>query len=181
MNFGYESTRDKPMGICNQTDAQIIRDAVALDCCKIAQKSFFLYRGADFRKESISCWSDNDKPYSLSYGSSLFAGCLYDGGATAFHYMRNDQNAYAVPVPFDQLNDSPFYIPPTNIVAQLFGDGEIFHSRTKAWKDYDLQKIEGMNVMGTNEHQRDHLMSNLTKDELTNQFQRYKNEAIQVK
>lgn len=181
-NFGYESTRGsiKPMGIRNETDAQIIRNAIALDCSKIAQHSLFLYRGADFQKDSTSCWNDKDKPYSLSYGSSLFAGCLYDGGATAFHYMRNGQNAYAVAVPFNQLNDSPFYIPPTNTVAQLFGAGEIFHSRTKAWKDYDLREIGGMN-MGANGHQRDHLMSNLTKDELAAEFQRYKSKAIQLK
>lgn len=181
-NFGCESSRGsiKPMGIRNETDAQMIRNAIALDCSKIAQKAFFLYRGADFQKDSTSCWSDKDKPYSLSYGTSLFAGCLYDGGATAFHYMRNGKNAYAVPVPFDQLNDSPFYIPPTHIVAQLFGDGEIFHGRTKIWNGYGLQEIGGMN-MGVNGHQRDHLISNLTKDELTTQFQHYKNKAIQVK
>lgn len=193
-NFGLESSRGsiKSMGIRNETDAQIIRDAIALDCSKVAQKSFFLYRGADFQKDSTSCscwsdknstyfWSNKNTPYSLSYGTSLFAGCLYDGGATAFHYMRNGQNdAYAVPVPFDQLNNSPFYIPPSNIVVQLFGDGEIFHSRTKAWKGYDLRKIKGMNL-GANGCQRDHLMSNLTKDELAIQFQRYKNKAIQLK
>jgi len=40
------------------------------------------------------------------------------------------------------------------------GDGEIFHSRKKAWKDYDLKQIGGMN-MGANGHQRDHLKSEL--------------------
>ena len=181
-NFGFESTRGsiKPMGIRNETDAQIIKDAIALDCSKVAQKSFFLYRGADFQKDSTSCWSDKDKPYSLSYGTSLFAGCLYDGGATAFHYMRNGQNAYAVPVPFDQLNDSPFYVPTSHTVAQLFGDGEIFHARTKAWKSFDVKKIVGMN-MGANWHVREHLKSNLNQNELTAKFQEYKNKAVQLK
>lgn len=181
-NFGYESTRGyiKPMGIRNETDAQIIRDAIALDCSKIAQHSLFLYRGADFQKDSPSCWSDKDQPYSLSYGSSLFAGCLYDGGATAFHYMRNQQNAYAVPIAFDQLNESPFFVPTTHTVAQLCGDGEIFHARTKAWKDFDVKKIGGMN-MGANGHMRDHLTSNLSQTELNSQFKAYKNKALQLK
>lgn len=181
-NFGYELTRGsiKPMGIRNGTDAQIIRDAIALDCSKIAQHSLFLYRGADFPKDSTSCWRDENKPYSLSYGSSLFAGCIYDGGATAFHYMRNEQNAYAVPVAFNQLNESPFFVPTTHTVAQLFGDGEIFHARTKAWKDFDVKKIGGMN-MGAKGHMRDHLTSNLSQTELNSQFKAYKNKALQMK
>ena len=181
-NFGFESNRGsiKPMGIRNETDAQIIRDAIALDCSKIAQHSLFLYRGADFQKDSTSCWNDKDTPYSLSYGSSLFAGCLYDGGATAFHYMRNGQNAYAIPVPFNQLNDSPFFVPTTHTIAQLFGDGEIFHARTKAWKDFDVKKIGGMN-MGANSHARDHLQSNLSKEEISTQFKAYKDKAFQLK
>lgn len=181
-NFGCESTRGsiKPMGIRNQADAQIIRDAIALDCSKIAQDCFFLYRGADFQKDSTSCWSDKNTPYSLSFGSSLFAGCLYDGGATAFHYMRNGKNGYAIPVPFDQLNKSPFFAPPTHPIAQLFGHGEIFHARTKAWKDFDVNAIQGMNT-GGNSHVRNHLKSNLSKEELASQFQTYKNNAFQLK
>ena len=181
-NFGYESNRgaSRSMGIRDEKDAQIIRDAIAIDCSKVAQRAFILYRGADFQNDSANCWSSNDKPYSLSFGSSLFAGSIYDGGATAFHYMRNGQNAYAIPIPFDQLNSSPFFIPPTNTVAQLFGDGEIFHGRTKVWKDYDLNQIGGMNI-GVNGRKRDHLKSELSKDELINQFQNYKNQAIQLK
>jgi len=181
-NFGFELTRGsiKPMGIRNETDAQIIRDAIALECSKLAQHTLFLYRGADFQKDSTSCWSDKDVPYSISFGSSLFARCLYDGGATAFHYMRNEQNAYAIPVAFDQLNDSPFFIPTTHTVAQLFGDGEIFHARTKVWKDFDVKKIGGMNTR-VNGHVRDHLNSNLSKEELNSQFKAYKNKAFQLK
>ncbi|QLH35469.1 MAG: hypothetical protein HWD61_04370 [Parachlamydiaceae bacterium] len=168
------------MGIRNEIDAQIIRDAVALECSKIAQHSLFLYRGGDFQKDSISCWGDKDKAYSLSFGSSLFAGCLFDGGATAFHYMRNGKNAYAIPVSFDQLTRSPFFVPTTHTLAQLFGDGEIFHARTKAWKDYDANKLGGMN-MGANGHERNHLISNLSKEELYAQFETYKNKAVQLK
>lgn len=181
-NFGCESQRGliAPMGIRNESDAQIIRNAIALECSKIAHTSLFLYRGADFQKDSTSHWSNKDNPYSLSYGSSLFAGCVYDGSATAFHYMRNGKNAYAVPVAFDQLNESPFFAPTTHTVAQLFGDGEIFHARTKAWKDCDLNKIRGVRGCA-NPNARDHLTSNLSQTELNSQFATYKNKAFQLK
>lgn len=181
-NFGYESTRGaiKPMGIRDEKDAQIIRDAITLDCSQVAQRAFILYRGADFERDSVSCWGDKEIPYSLSFGSSLFAGCLFDGGATAFHYMRNGKNAYAIPVPFDQINSSPFFIPSSNTLAQLFCNGEVFHGRTKAWKNFDINAIGGIN-WGANSRKRDHLKSNLSKEELITQFQNYKKEAIQLK
>ncbi len=181
-NFSGDSMRGaiRSMGIRDDKDAQIIRDAIAIECSQIARKAFFLYRGADFQNDSANCWSNKNKPYSLSFGSSLFAGSLYDGGATAFYYMRKGKNAYAIPVPFDHLNSSPFFIPPTNTVAQLFGHGEIFHGRTKAWKDYDLKKIGGL-PGSAKDFKTDHLKSELSKDELLIQFQHYKNQAIQLK
>jgi hypothetical protein len=188
-NFGYESIRGsiKPMGIRNDQDAQIIQDALKLDCSKIAQNAFLLYRGSDFQKDSPYSWGNHDKPYSLSFGTSLFAGCLYDGGATAFHHMRDsvfhyreNQNGYVVAIPFSQLNTSPFYIPPTNTVAQLSGYGETFHARTKAWQGYDVENIGGINL-GANLHVRDHLKSDLSKDTLIAQFEQYKKEAIHLK
>jgi hypothetical protein len=181
-NFAFELSKGniKPMGIRNEDDARIIRNAIDLECSKIAQHSLFLYRGADFQKDSPYEWNDKDTPYSLSYGSSLFAGCLYDGGATAFHHMRNGKNAYAIPIPFDQLNNSPFFIPATHTAAQLAGCGEIFHARTKAWKDFDVKAIGGVNI-GGNSHIRDHLKSNLNREEFITQFEKYKSNAFQLK
>lgn len=181
-NFGYESTRGyvKSMGIRSDRDAEIVLNAVAMDCSKAAQRAFLVFRGADFQKDSPHPWNDESRSYSLSMGSSLFAGCLFDGGATAFHFMRDGKNAYGIPVPFDQLETSPFYIPPTNTVSQLFGDGEIFHVRTKAWKDFNVEDIGGMNC-GANGRQRDHLRSELPKEEFIKQFYAYKNQAIQLK
>lgn len=180
-NFGYDFSCIKTMSIQNDTDAQLVRNAIALDCSKIAQHSFFLYRGSKFEKDSVVSLEDKDIAYSDSFGTSLFAGCIYDPGATAMYYMLNKKNdAYAISVPFTQLHLSPFYIPPTNTVAQLFGYGETFHSRTKAWKDFDLKKIDGINC-AANHDKRDHLKSDLSKDEFIAQFQSYKNRAIQLK
>jgi len=181
-NFGFESERGstKPMGVRGERDAQIIRNAIALECSAVAKHSVFLYRGADFEKEAVSHRADKDTPYSLSYGASLFAGCVYDGDATAFYYMRKSKNAYAIPVSFRELNNSAFFIPKTHAVAQIFGHGEIFHARTKAWKDFDVKKMGGINY-GINKNVRQHLRSNLSQEELCAQFEAHKKKAFQLK
>jgi hypothetical protein len=179
-NFG-NARADKFMGIHNEIDAQIIRDAAHLECSKIAEQAFLLYRGSDFNTDLPFCHEEPDRSYSLSYGTSLFAGCLHDPGATAFYYMKKSSHAYAVTVPFEKLHDSPFYIPRTTTTIQLFGNGEVFHSRTKAWKGFNPEHILGINPMGTNIKPRDHLTSLLTKDEFISEFQGYKNTALQLK
>lgn len=178
----YQYGTERPMSIPNETTEQFIKNALALDCSRIAEQSTFLYRGSDFQKDApFKNHSSSDmRPFSLSYGSSVFAGCLYDAGATAFTYLRKETNAHAIFVPFDQLNDSPFYIPTTNTVAQLFGKGETFHGRTKTWKDFDVEKMEGMYELSS-EETLDHLKSNLSKEEFLKQFQEYKSKAIQLK
>jgi hypothetical protein len=181
-NFGWEGNRGRmrPMGIRNAEDSTIIVNALAVDCSTVAQKAFILYRGSHFESDSLKGW-DKEKPYSTSFGSSVFAGAIHDAGASAFHFMRNvNANAYAMAIPFEKLYTSPFYIPPTNTICQLFGDGEIFHARTKAWKGADLTTIGGMNF-GVNGSNRDHLQSELPQEEMLAQFQEYKTQAIQLK
>lgn len=177
-NFGFESNRGniRSTGIRNETDAQIVRKAVALECSKAAKHTFFIYRGSNFKVDSPKSGF-----FSLSYGSSLFAGCVFDGGATPFHFMRQPNlDAYAVPVPFDQLHTSPFYIPPTNAIAQLFGYGEYFHARTKGADGNP--PLMGFNAMFLdNNAKTDHLKSSMKRKELDVQFSRYKRECIQLK
>jgi len=186
-HFGSDDTLQSrgfhPMGILNETHEQIILNAIVLDCSEIAKTSFLLYRGANLKKDDVLASKINklfDGPYSLSYGSSLFAGCLYDSGATPFSYMRGTENAFAVPVPFDQLNQSIFYIPPTNTLAQLCGQGEFFHARTKAWKDFELMKLRGIKGL-SKASKREHLSSNFTKIELVAHFKHYMSGAIHLK
>ena len=89
------------------------------------------------------------------------------------------EQGYAIQVPYNQLNSSPFYIPPTHTIAQLFGHGEFFHGRTKAWKDSDIQNMRGIDTLGENyQDRRDDLHSDLSREELVNQFKKYKEEAI---
>jgi hypothetical protein len=181
--FGSESIRGgiKPMGIRNDWDAQIILNAIALECSKIAEKSFLLYRGSNFKEDSVVEGGEGDWTKSLSYGSSLFAGVIFDGGATAFHYIRNEKNnGYVVSVPFDQLNRSPFFIPPTNFISQLFAHGEMFHGRTKAWKDCENGKIQGIVLDDYGSKNKSHI-SELDKEDFIKEFEMYKDQAIQLK
>ncbi len=179
-NFGYESNISKkmqPMGIRNDNDAQIIRNAVEIECSAVAQRAFILYRGADYDNDNPF---KNDTPYSLSFGTGLFGGSLFDGSATAFYYMRREKNAFAYVVPFDQLHRSPFYIPSSNTLVQLYGNGEAFHARTKGWKGSDLERISG--IKGPVSYNKtDQLKTELSKEELLTQFQMYKSKAIQLK
>lgn len=182
INFGYEMPNVySPVCLRNEQDAQIIRNAVALECSKVAQESFLLYRGTDEAKEEPYCKNDSNRPYSLSYGSSLFAGILYDGSAVAFRYARAQKNAYVIPIPFNQLNHSPFFIPPTNTLCQISARGESFHARTKAWKGFDVKKIAGIwGIFGANKY-GDHLKSELSRENLISEFHALKANAVMLK
>lgn len=166
-----------PMAIRDETVAQIVRNALTLDCSDRAKNSLFLYRGSNFEDDSLS---DGAKPYSLSYGTSLFAGCIFDGGATAFYYMRSNfaDSAHAVNISFDQIDCSPFFVPQTNTLTQLYGYGEMFHARTKAWAGAQLKDISG--IQGEGDYSRDHLASDLSKEALEAAFESYKDRAIQI-
>lgn len=169
-----------PMGIRDDKAAQIVLNALALECSDIAKRSLFLFRGSEFQKDAVV--SGRGIPYTLSYGTGLFSGCIFDGGATAFKFMRADYNssAHAIPVPYDQIEQSPFYIPKTHTVTQLFGDGEIFHARSKVHRDADIKSILGFHGFGKT-YNREPLRSYQTQDELIASFQNYKAQAIQMR
>ncbi len=133
-------------GVTHQSDATIIELAVALECSQVAADALLLYRGSHFIRDepyhdvhhvdpvlplpidsSDTESTKTKRPHSLSFGVSLFAGCLYDIGATAFAYMKAQPNAYAIAIPIRALRQAPFYVPPGNSLVQLFGEGELFH------------------------------------------------------
>lgn len=180
VSFGSEYPPAHPMGIRNDADAQLVQNALKLDCSTMALDSLFIYRGSDFQKDSAIDRSDSNRPYSLSYGTGILAGSVFDGGATALHYMRNQKNAYAIPIPLKDLVDSPFFVPKDHTLVQLCGNGEAFHSRTKAWVGSDLHEISGINI-GRNSCKRDHLASKLHRDEFIAKFNAFKAKAIQLK
>ncbi len=101
------------------------------------------------------------KPYSLSFGNSLFAGRKKDSGATAYTYLCRgsslefvgyvlfiDKQAY-----IQHQCHNLFFISPLAPLAALFNGGEWFHSRSKVAIPYKKAKktiaIDGLSRGGT--------------------------------
>lgn len=176
-----------PMGLQDEEDVQIVKSALLFDCSETAASSFFIYRGASLEDDGCTKIMRQNKEvkrlfYSLSYGTSLFAGAIYDGGATAFHYMRKKNNsAYAIAVSFAELKNSIFHIPAQNAVAQMFGYGESFHARTKLPASIDMSSsILGIeNQMKPEDKQK--LISEKTEEEIVTEFEGHKQKAIILK
>jgi hypothetical protein len=164
------------MGIKSQSDAQILLNALAIECSEVARTSFLLYRGATGNDSIISAKNENES-YRLSYGTGLYAGCVYDSDATAFYYMlKEDAKAFVIPVPFEMLNTSVFYIPPTNTMTQLLGTGEHFHAVTKKWKG-------AMYWLDCSSERKNPKVveSDLDKNEFSEMFEIFSLKAIQLK
>lgn len=163
---------------------QIVRNSLALECSLVAQHSFLLYRGAVIENDQPYANVEGvEKPYSLSYGTSLFAGVIYDPGATAFSYAtQENKNAYVIPIPFKKLRESPFYIPTAHTILQLSSIGESFHPRTMIWegaKVADLAINASKGIFG-HEGLID-LESDIPRDELVKSFNKLKGRAIHLK
>lgn len=180
VNFYYDceyKTRDQMiipgMGIGNAQDAHIITAAVALEYSKKAHEAFLIYRGAILEKESIL--SQNESPHSLSYGTSLLAGSLFDRFGTAWSYMKQSGcDAFAISIPFDQLYTSPFHIPVAHTISQFLGKGEIFHARSKIWNGFTVDENTMIDGIYDFECNIQHLVSfNLSKEDLVQQFKNY--------
>ncbi len=175
------------MAIATPSDENIVMSAVALDCSKHAQNAFIFYRGANYNLDKVK--SKDSEPYSLSYGSSLFAGASYDADAAAFTHMKSSDHAYAVVVPFDQIDRSPFSRPSsTNTLHQLSSSGETFHVRTRAWKNHNYysHNIPGVWINTSLASDRaiadtKKLLSNISKKELIHSFNHYKKAALILK
>ena len=143
-NFNIESRRGsiRPCGIKDQSHINIIRRVCQLECSLLAQTHILLYRGAKLSEDDVI---RNNSIYSLSFGTSLFAGIFYDGAATAFHFIRNDNcDAYCIPILYKKIEQSCFYIPQDNTICQLFGKGEVFHARTKLHDDFNNKSCPGI-------------------------------------
>lgn len=97
-------------------------------------------------------------PYSISFGSSLFAGALFDLDACAFNYLsgyRSERTikkvtGYALFVDkksyVEHQNQNLFFIPPLAPIAALFQENEFFHPRSKA--AILLKETEPVDVCG---------------------------------
>lgn len=108
-----------------------------------------------------------NRPYSISFGNSLFAGFMFDPTACAYYFLSggrltNNQaiENKAAPLGYGLLinkkdyiehqNSNLFFIPPLSSIASLFASGEWFHPRTKAaiaTKQYNTDvEIQGVHL-----------------------------------
>jgi hypothetical protein len=185
VSFGYDLNDYSPNGIRDDKDAKIVKKVLDLDCSKIAQTCLFLYRGSDYEKDKIFSEKNSNIPYSISYGTSLFAGSVYDPGASVFCYARTEENTHAIPIPLASLKSPkmPFHVPATNAICQLTGHGEHFHGRSKVWRDCDMKIILGIWGLADiiSQSNRNYLKSDLSKEDLIKKFDVYKKKAIILK
>ena len=119
--------------------------------------------------------------FSLSFGTSLFAGFIYESkftnGAMAYNYMfQRNNDAYVIILPIEKLKNSPFFVPDSNIVAQLAGYGETFHARSV--KASDREGVFGFKQMGW---KSDYLDSPFTQEQINAFFLEYKKNAVILK
>ena len=171
------------MGIRNDQDAQIIRNAVALECSK-AGHCFLMYRGTkNIKNDKPYCRDNPDIPFLMSFGSGLFPGAVFDAESSPFQFMR-DRQAYALLIPFEDLNNCPVNIPKTNAICQMYGWGEIYHGRSGLWKeaaslDTPLKGIVHFEKLYKGRVA--HLQTALDKKTFLKQFQSYLDKAIALK
>jgi hypothetical protein len=185
INFGCDYARDGcficfPMGIKDDRDVRIVQNAIALECDKIAQKSFILYRAGE-KVQDTTITKEGIHAKSLSYGTSLFAGALFDEGATVYHYTgyaRRD--TYATIVPWEEYDRSPYQIPLSHAVTQLISCGEFFHGRSKISTDsVNAEYIAGIFCDDSKEDIQ-HLTSSMSDEELSAKLNEYHSKAISL-
>lgn len=84
----FSSTRSSfftSMGISEEDDIEILNNVVNMECSEDALTNVFLFRGSRFEKDKPYNLEKQEDPLSLSFGTSLFAGVVYDPNGSAFH------------------------------------------------------------------------------------------------
>lgn len=123
------------MGIKDDQDAAFIQRAITLECHPIAESSYLLSRGTDFPTDLPYSPYNLDAPYSFSFGHSLFAGAMYNSGATSFVYMKGSQDGYVMAIPAKGEEADLFVVPKKHAICHLSSNhGVVFHPRSKVWK-----------------------------------------------
>ncbi|KKQ32726.1 MAG: hypothetical protein US49_C0006G0177 [candidate division TM6 bacterium GW2011_GWF2_37_49] len=117
----------------------IVLQAIDVEMKAKNDGTWVLYRGSELKdgKEQLT---QEGKPYSLSYGNSLFAGLMKESGpngAMAFTYIGN-RGGYAICIPIanylmNGLSRKLFFIAPILTFCALYLYGEFFHSRSRVF------------------------------------------------
>ncbi len=183
----YTPSEATPMGIGTERHEQILKKAIQLESSAEAINSLVLYRGSNFledflMREKKSYREQQILTNSLSYGTSLYAGVLYDGGATAFYYMRKsylDAQAFIIPLKKQQAGKSPFHVYNVHPLIQMMSKGEIFHPRTKVWKIKEEQKVLGFLGLAESSYSKikEQCKTNASQEKMEKWFLKYKSKA----
>lgn len=160
-------------------NSQIIRKTIQLECSELATSSILLFRASKFEKDSVLHFEKIGEGTSLSFGTSLFAGAMYDIGAMVWNLLRG-RNGYAIYVPIEQVNISGMYFPPSNTTCQLFGRGEIFHARTMV--PVGQKQVHGIDPLGRLNGlcSIEHLYTTMSLPEIAEAFDNLRKEAINI-
>lgn len=91
--------------------------------------------------------------WSLSYGKSMLSGALRDLTATVYYHTKvNKRDTYAVIVPFNEYESSPYYVPQTHAIIDLCSQGETFHPRSKIIAPEPNVRIAGSSFDSGDKH-----------------------------
>lgn len=187
--FIKEDGRDlHPLGVRNARDEEILQKALQLECSAEAVNQLILYRGAEFDKDEVTRKKSSYSPDSpilantLSYGTSLYGGALYDGGATAVRYMRDgweDAQAMIVPLKEHLAGHTPFHAFLVHPLISLCSHGEVFHARTKLWNHAPDESVMGFRGVGETDFKEINACckTNDSKEKIVKDFAEYKCKA----
>jgi hypothetical protein len=98
------------------------------------------FRGSADQTEGAVDTTKTNYGYSVSYNTSLLNGYINDPKACSYHYMKtgNFRHVYI----FNKfwygdggVEDNLFFIPPIHPFLQILGDGELWHARSKIYKE----------------------------------------------
>ncbi len=113
-----------------------LKKAINLEYNAHENGNFFLYRATEMLPPHY-LFTIPHTNYSFSFGSSLFGGYFYDSGACAYKLFEDRKSGYVVPINKKKYMrkssslQNMFHIPGLTPLAQMFGLGELFHSRSK--------------------------------------------------
>ncbi|MCP5507779.1 MAG: hypothetical protein H7A37_05720 [Chlamydiales bacterium] len=136
-----------PFCIQDEKNAQVLRNAIALECHQVAINALILYRAGNLTR--VSCYNETEIDLigntSLSYGTSLLAGCVRDPTATVLYYTTAEKrDTFAVLIPWKDYPDSPYVVPTTSALVQLLSRGERFHARSKCSSQVEDEHVSGV-------------------------------------
>jgi hypothetical protein len=154
--------------------------AIAIEYNAFNTNTFPIYRGSDYVDDYNDKSQSNNR--SISFGSTLLGGLLFDPSACAYDHMANKslwakKLGYVVFINkkeylLGQLSNM-FYIPPIITLLDLIGKGEYFHARTKVI--HLTQAIQGISVI----HKKDININDYQIKASTIEAQKIHNQMLQ--